>query len=88
MNDLADLLRESAASAPDDRLDTDTLLVGGRRRVRRRRLGVVAGTALATAAVVTAGTVVQEEPITVDAAVSAPAEAPAASAPSTEGENR
>ncbi|VXC32918.1 hypothetical protein [Nocardioides sp. AX2bis] len=75
VNDLADLLRESAASAPDDRLDTDTLLAGGRRRVRRRRLGVVGGTALATAAVVAATSLLGAEsppPDLVAAGVPAP----------------
>lgn len=93
VNDLADLLRESAASAPDDRLDTDTLLVGGRRRVRRRRLGVVAGTALATAAVVTATSLLGAAPPTSEvAAAGVPApDAPtlrlADAAAATEGED-
>lgn len=54
VNDLADLLRESAATAPDDRMDTGALLAGARRRVRRRRLGAAGGTALAAAAVLAA----------------------------------
>lgn len=46
---------------------------------RRRSVAVASAiSVLATAAAVTAGTVVTTEPVTVDAAVSAPAEAPAA----------
>ncbi len=57
VNDVRDLLNEAVASPPHDELDVQGILSGGRRRVRRRRLAVVGGTALATAAIVGIGSV-------------------------------
>ena len=55
VNDLRELLRGDVASPPHDNLDLGAVLAGGRRRVRRRRLAAIGGTALATAALVAAG---------------------------------
>ena len=55
VNDLRELLRGDVASPPHDNLDLGAVLAGGRRRVRRRRLAVLGGTALATAVVVATG---------------------------------
>ena len=52
VNELRDLLRDNVASAPPDNGDLSAVLRGGRRRVRRRRLAAVGGTAIASAAVV------------------------------------
>jgi hypothetical protein len=52
VNELRDLLRENVASPPHDAGDLSAVLRGGRRRVRRRRLAAVGGTAIALAAVV------------------------------------
>ena len=57
VNDLRDLLRSSASAPPHDPLDLDAVLATGRRRVRRRRIAVLGGTALATAAIVVTGSV-------------------------------
>src|SRR5688572_11139943 len=57
VNDLRELLNETVASPPHDGLDVGAVLAGGRRRVRRRRLTAVGGTALATAAIVGLGAV-------------------------------
>ncbi|WP_170866891.1 hypothetical protein [Nocardioides lianchengensis] len=54
MNDLVDLMRDSADDAPPDDVDVAAVVTTARRRVRRRR-GAVGAVALATAAVVTAG---------------------------------
>jgi hypothetical protein len=51
VNDLRELMN-SAATPPHDDFDVEELLSGGRRRVRRRRLTAIGGTALATAGVV------------------------------------
>jgi hypothetical protein len=55
VNDLRELLSANVASPPHDKLDLGVVLAGGRRRVRRRRLAALGGTALATAAVVLIG---------------------------------
>ena len=55
VNDLRELLRRDVVSPPHDNLDLGAVLAGGRRRVRRRRLAAIGGTALATAALVAAG---------------------------------
>ncbi|QNN53743.1 hypothetical protein [Nocardioides mesophilus] len=55
VNDLRELLRDNVASPPHDHLDLGAVVTGGRRRVRRRRLVALGGTALATAAVVMVG---------------------------------
>jgi hypothetical protein len=55
VNHLRELLRGDVASPPHDNLDLGAVLAGGRRRVRRRRLAAIGGTALATAALVAAG---------------------------------
>jgi hypothetical protein len=52
VNELRTLLRDNAASLPHDEGDLSAVLNGGRRRVRRRRLSAVAGTAVAGAVVV------------------------------------
>ena len=52
VNDLRELLRRDAASPPHDDLDIATVLAGGRRRLRRRRVAAFGGTALATGALV------------------------------------
>lgn len=49
VNDLREQLHESVATAPEDRLDLADVVAGGRRRVRRRRVGVVGAAVLATA---------------------------------------
>jgi hypothetical protein len=53
VNDLKQLLRDTVANAPTDHLDVASIVDAGRRRVRGRRTGVVAGTALLVAGVVT-----------------------------------
>ena len=55
VNDLRELLSDNVASPPHDNLDLGAVLAGGRRRVRRRRLATLGGTALATAALVATG---------------------------------
>ena len=52
MNNLRELLHDTVASPPAGELPLGPVLTGGRRRVRRRRVMAVGGTALATAAVV------------------------------------
>jgi hypothetical protein len=54
VNDLRELLRSTVAAPPPDHLDLGAVLTTGRRRVRRRRITVLAGTAVATAAIVVA----------------------------------
>lgn len=58
VNDLRELLSHNVASPPHDDLDLQSVLAGGRRRVRRRRVALLGGTALATAAVVVTGSLV------------------------------
>ncbi|HEY0773176.1 MAG TPA: hypothetical protein VGD51_03775 [Nocardioidaceae bacterium] len=58
VNDLRELLSDNVASPPPDSLDLGAVLAGGRRRVRRRRLATLGGTALATAALVATGSLV------------------------------
>ncbi len=58
VNDLRELLNDSVAAPPHDNLDVGAVLAGGRRRLRRRRLAVVGGTAIATAGIVVAGSLV------------------------------
>ncbi len=55
VNDLRELMSANVASPPHDKLDLGAVLAGGRRRVRRRRVAVLGGTALATAALVVTG---------------------------------
>jgi hypothetical protein len=55
VNDLRELLSDNVAAPPRDDLDLGAVLAGGRRRVRRRRLATLGGTALATAALVVTG---------------------------------
>ena len=62
VNELRELLRDTAAIPPADDRDLAFVLRTGRRRVRRRRLAVVGGTAIATAAVVGLATVVWPSP--------------------------
>src|SRR5690606_12185628 len=57
VNELRELLHENVATPPAERGDLAAVLAGGRRRVRRRRLTAVAGTAVASAAVVGLSTV-------------------------------
>ena len=52
VNDLKELMRENVAAPPPDHLDLTSLVVAGRRRVRRRRFGVVGGVCVAVAGVV------------------------------------
>ena len=52
VNELRDLLRDNVTSPPYDDGDLSAVLKGGRRRVRRRRLTAVGGTAIAAAVVV------------------------------------
>jgi hypothetical protein len=68
VNELRDLLRENAASAPPEDRDLSAVLRGGRRRVRRRRMVGVGGTALAAAAVVGLTSLVWPAPPDLDAA--------------------
>lgn len=51
VNELRDLLRDNVSTPPPVPGDMTGLLVKGRRRVRRRRVAVAGGTALATAAI-------------------------------------
>jgi hypothetical protein len=62
VNDLHELMSVNVASPPHDNLDLGAVLAGGRRRVRRRRLATLIGTALATAAVVTTGSLALRDP--------------------------
>lgn len=55
VNDLRELLNDSVASPPHDNLDVDAVVTGGRRRVRRRRVAAISGSALATVALVVTG---------------------------------
>lgn len=68
VNELRELMRDTASHPPADDRDLAVVLRTGRRRVRRRRLAVVGGTALATAAVVGLTTVVWPSPPDLDAA--------------------
>lgn len=52
VNELRDLMQASVAHPPHEGHDLAAVLEGGRRRVRRRRLAVTGGTALASAAIV------------------------------------
>lgn len=62
VNDLRELLSANVASPPQDHLDLGAVLAGGRRRVRRRRLAALGGTALATAAIVATGSLASLDP--------------------------
>ena len=53
VNELRQLMREATEQAPDDLSSLDAVVAGGRRRVRRRRLGF-AGTTVGGVAVVAA----------------------------------
>lgn len=61
VNDVRALLQEAVATPPGDETDLSAVLLGGRRRVRRRRVRVLGGSALAlgivtaTVALATAG---------------------------------
>ena len=70
VNDLRDLLSGTVASPPHDDLDLETVLAGGRSRVRHRRFAFFGGAALATAAVVVTGSFVLVDPGTPDVAAS------------------
>ncbi len=52
VNDLRELLSANVASPPHDDLEMATVLTSGRRRVRRRRLTALGGTAAVTAVLV------------------------------------
>lgn len=58
VNELRELLSANAAAPPHDPLDLADVVAGGRRRVRRRRVATLGGTALATAAVLVGGALV------------------------------
>lgn len=58
VNDLRELLSTSAGSPPPDSLDLEAVLTAGRRRVRRRRVATLGGTAFAAAGLVLAGALV------------------------------
>ena len=62
VNELRELLRSNADSGPQEPVDLSDVLKGGRRRVRRRRLTAVGGTALASAAVIGLTTLVWPSP--------------------------
>ena len=68
VNELRELMRDTAGTAPTDDRDLAVVLRAGRRRVRRRRFTVVGGTALATAAVVGIFSIVRPSPPDLDAA--------------------
>ncbi|NYE37246.1 hypothetical protein F4692_002379 [Nocardioides cavernae] len=51
VNELKELLRDASAHAPQETREVEALLGAGRRRVRVRRAGVVAGSALAAGAI-------------------------------------
>lgn len=68
MNELRDLLHDNVATPPHEHGDLSAVLKGGRRRVRRRRLAAVGGTALASAAVVGLASLVWPAPPDLDAA--------------------
>jgi hypothetical protein len=68
VNELRELLRSNADSGPQDHVDMRVVLQGGRRRVRRRRLTAVGGTALASAAVIGLTTLVWPSSPDLDAA--------------------
>jgi hypothetical protein len=53
VNELKQLMGENVAAPPSDDLDIAALVERGRRRVRRRRAGIVSGVALAAVAVAT-----------------------------------
>lgn len=62
MNELRDLLRDNAETAPHDDGDLAAVLTGGRRRVRRRRLTGAGGVAIVGAAAVGLGSFVWGPP--------------------------
>ncbi|HSE10638.1 MAG TPA: hypothetical protein VLB29_18385, partial [Nocardioidaceae bacterium] len=68
VNELRDLLRDNAESTSPDHGDLSAVLRGGRRRVRRRRLVAVAGTAIASAAVIGLTSVIWPSPPDLQAA--------------------
>jgi hypothetical protein len=68
VNELRDLLHDNVATPPHEHGDLSAVLKGGRRRVRRRRMAAVGGTALAGAAVVGLTSLVWPAPPDLDAA--------------------
>jgi hypothetical protein len=68
VNELRELLRSNADAGPQDPVDLSRVLRSGRRRVRRRRLTAIGGTALASAAVVGLTSLVWPSPPDLDAA--------------------
>ena len=58
VNDLRELMSTTTASPPPDTFELGSVLRDGRRRVRRRRLAVLAGTAAATATIAVGASVV------------------------------
>jgi hypothetical protein len=68
VNELRELLRSNVDSGPQDPVDLSVVLEGGRRRVRRRRLAVLGGTALASAAVIGVTSLVWPSPPDLNAA--------------------
>jgi len=68
VNELRDLLRDNVTSPPYDDGDLSAVLKGGRRRVRRRRLTAVGGTAIAAAVVVGLTSLVWPSPPDLEAA--------------------
>ena len=73
VNELRDLLRDNVSSPPPEDHDLSALLRGGRRRVRRRRLTALGGTAVAAVAVVGLSSLFSpSEPNLVAAGVPAP----------------
>lgn len=68
VNELRELLRDNVASPPHDDGDLSAVLRNGRRRVRRRRLASVGGTAIVAAAVVGLTSFVWPSPPDLDAA--------------------
>jgi hypothetical protein len=68
VTELRDLLHESVASPPQDDGDLSAVLTAGRRRVRRRRLAAVGGTAVASVAAVAVTSFVWPSPPDLDAA--------------------
>ncbi len=68
VNELRALLRDNAATAPHEDDDLSAVLRGGRRRVQRRRITALGGTAAAGLAVVGLGSLVWPGPVDLDVA--------------------